>query len=181
MTADIDGFALVPEAILPELERRVLEFAVEPTRAWEHPVLRKGLLPARRGMISYGSRYVTSARSLGSADPLPSVLEECRVRAADLVGVESANFTQAILTHYPPKAGIGWHADAPVFGEPVVTLSLGCDWWMDLRCGSGGPALRIALPARSLLVLRGDARWSWQHRIPELKTSRYSVSFRTLA
>jgi alkylated DNA repair protein (DNA oxidative demethylase) len=33
---------------------------------------------------------------------------------------------------------------------------------------------------RSVYVLSGKARWSWQHSIPATKQLRYSVTFRTL-
>jgi alkylated DNA repair dioxygenase AlkB len=33
---------------------------------------------------------------------------------------------------------------------------------------------------RSAYLLRGDARWDWQHSIPPVDELRYSVTFRTL-
>jgi alkylated DNA repair dioxygenase AlkB len=41
--------------------------------------------------------------------------------------------------------------------------------------------LSLDLEPRSAYVLRGDARWRWQHSIPPTKALRYSITFRTLA
>ena len=38
----------------------------------------------------------------------------------------------------------------------------------------------LELAPRSVYVLAGKARWSWQHSIPATKDLRYSVTFRTL-
>ena len=41
--------------------------------------------------------------------------------------------------------------------------------------------LSLELAPRSAYILRGDARWRWQHSIPATKALRYSITFRTLA
>jgi alkylated DNA repair dioxygenase AlkB len=66
-----------------------------------------------------------------------------------------------------------------VFGD-VVALSLGPDWRMESRQRAGEPALEVALPRRSLLVLEGEARSRWQHRIPEVRATRIAVSYRAI-
>ena len=38
----------------------------------------------------------------------------------------------------------------------------------------------IELQPRSAYLLRGPARWDWQHSIPPVDTLRYSVTFRSL-
>jgi alkylated DNA repair dioxygenase AlkB len=87
---------------------------------------------------------------------------------------------QVIVTRYRSGAGIGWHTDAPVFGPVVATLSLGADWRKEFRRRAGDRAIRIALPRRSLLILAGEARTHWQHRIAPVKETRVSLSFRTV-
>ena len=39
----------------------------------------------------------------------------------------------------------------------------------------------LALAPRSAYVLRGPARWRWQHGIPPTTELRYSITFRTAA
>ncbi len=51
---------------------------------------------------------------------------------------------------------------------------------MELRRRAGDIVTKIALPRRSILVLEGEARSQWQHRIPDVRTTRISVSFRTV-
>lgn len=36
------------------------------------------------------------------------------------------------------------------------------------------------LEPRSLYIITGKARYSWQHSIPATKNKRYSITFRTL-
>jgi alkylated DNA repair dioxygenase AlkB len=51
---------------------------------------------------------------------------------------------------------------------------------MEFRRRAGDKTIRITLPRRSLLVLEGEARTRWQHRIPAVKETRVSLSFRTV-
>jgi DNA oxidative demethylase len=147
---------------------------------WERPVLREGLLPARREMRCFGWSYVTRGRMLTRCEALPHELGAAMKRWLENGGVDAALLEQVIVTRYRPGAGIGWHTDAPVFGPVVATLSLGVDWRMDFRRRAGDRTIRITLPRRSLLILEGEARTSWQHRIPPVKETRVSLSFRTV-
>jgi alkylated DNA repair dioxygenase AlkB len=40
--------------------------------------------------------------------------------------------------------------------------------------------LNLPLAARSAYILRGPARWQWQHAIAPTPGDRYSITFRTL-
>jgi alkylated DNA repair dioxygenase AlkB len=96
---------------------------------------------------------------------------------------------QLIINEYQPGQGISKHIDSPVFGEPVVSLSLGSQCVMIFTLGER--RFEILLPQRSLLVLRGESRWDWTHEIPARKndkingqtierTRRISMTFRIL-
>ena len=43
-----------------------------------------------------------------------------------------------------------------------------------------GSIVSVVLEPRSAYVMRGPARWKFQHSIPPVKDFRYSVTFRTL-
>jgi alkylated DNA repair dioxygenase AlkB len=147
---------------------------------WERPVLRPGLLPARREMRCFGWDYVTRGRSLVQCEALPDKLATPAATWLAHAQIDIELLEQVIVTRYRPGAGIGWHTDAPVFGDTVATLSLGADWRMEFRRGAGDTPIKVALPRRSLLVLGGESRSRWQHRIPEVRATRVSLSFRQI-
>ena len=68
--------------------------------------------------------------------------------------------------------------------EVIVGVSLGSDCRMRLRPyppkkGKNPESLSFNLERRSVYLLRGEARWAWQHHIPATKALRYSITFRT--
>lgn len=175
-----NGARLVLDVLTAEDESKLLAQVQSWSEAWERPVLRPGLLPSRREMRCFGWNYVTRGRNLVASEPLPVPLAEAMSRWLTNGGVDAALLEQVIVTRYREGAGIGWHTDAPVFGDAVATLSLGVDWRMEFRRRAGERAIRVALPRRSLLVLEGEARSQWQHRIPAVPATRVSVSYRTV-
>ncbi|MCJ1279264.1 hypothetical protein MMC21_007088 [Puttea exsequens] len=87
-----------------------------------------------------------------------------------------------IVNEYHGALGISAHTENFAFGEPVAGLSLldacpmrfheleeACDG--SVRSGKAAKAKRtgrrqdVNMPGRSLLVMRGDSRWRWQHEI----------------
>ncbi|RKP25621.1 hypothetical protein SYNPS1DRAFT_15410, partial [Syncephalis pseudoplumigaleata] len=78
---------------------------------------------------------------------------------------------QLTASYYPAGAGIPPHVDShQAFGDTVYSLSLGSPIMMELRPASEAtsttrPAVVIDLPPRSLLVMRDDARYLWEHCI----------------
>ncbi|HYP14880.1 MAG TPA: alpha-ketoglutarate-dependent dioxygenase AlkB, partial [Bryobacteraceae bacterium] len=98
-----------------------------------------------------------------------------------LASVDPGEFAEALVTEYPPGAGIGWHRDAPPFGI-VAGISLGATCRMRFQKGTGPERVTSAaeLPPRSIYLLTGPARKEWQHTIPAVKQTRYSITFRTL-
>jgi alkylated DNA repair dioxygenase AlkB len=68
--------------------------------------------------------------------------------------------------------------------DVVVGVSLGGEARMRLRpyppvAPKKTDVLSLALAPRSAYVLRGDARWRWQHSIAPTTTLRWSITFRT--
>jgi alkylated DNA repair dioxygenase AlkB len=67
-----------------------------------------------------------------------------------------------------------------------MSLSLGATARLQLRpvgdVGTGGSSLvEQQLAPRSLFVLAGDARATWQHRVCPLRAERYSLTVRAPA
>ncbi|CAF9940177.1 MAG: hypothetical protein HETSPECPRED_002190 [Heterodermia speciosa] len=106
-----------------------------------------------------------------------------------------------IVNEYTENLGIAAHTENFQFGEPVVGLSLlsSCPIRFhelkrafdgSVRSGKAAKAERtgkvvdVQLPGRSLLVMTGESRWSWQHEIVRssrgrgLGWRRVSLTFR---
>ena len=139
---------------------------------------------ARRRTVSYGSQYDFGANRLMSAPAIPSFLDPLREKAARWIGFEPRHFVQALVSEYRPGAPLGWHRDVPQY-EVIVGVSLGGTSQMRLRpYKPGGSNLRkdvisLALEPRSAYVMRGIARWGWQHSIVAATELRYSITLRT--
>ena len=135
---------------------------------------------ARRQIVCFGWRYLTTSRGILPGPPVPGFLLPLRARAALRAGVDPEDLGQVILTRYPPLAGIGWHTDSAVFGDTVITISLASPATMQFR-QPGRPGLaRLELAPGSILVMQGEARRCWLHRIAPVKQLRFSMSLRNL-
>jgi alkylated DNA repair dioxygenase AlkB len=138
---------------------------------------------ARRRVVSYGGQYDFSAQRLNAAEPLPAWLDPLRQHAGAWAGIDPAQFTQALVAEYQPGTPLGWHRDVPDF-EDVVGISLASDAVMRFRpyppeSGTRADVLKMTLPPRSIYLLRGAARWDWQHAVSPTKALRYSITLRT--
>lgn len=66
----------------------------------------------------------------------------------------------------------------PKFGAPIVILSLLSDAMMDFHLRDKSLLERHLIPARSVVLLEGNARYDYQHSIAPVKSERISVVFR---
>jgi alkylated DNA repair dioxygenase AlkB len=140
---------------------------------------------ALRRVVSYGGKYDFSAQRLNEAEPLPAWLEPLRARAAAWLGIAPGRFTQALVAEYQPGTPLGWHRDVPDF-EDVVGISLAGPAVMRFRpyppdAPKKADVIKLALAPRSIYLLRGPARWAWQHSVAPTRSLRYSITFRTPA
>jgi alkylated DNA repair protein (DNA oxidative demethylase) len=178
VTEEPAGLVYRPDFVTPDEEERLLAFLEELDF---NEVVMHGQA-ARRTVRHYGFDYAYESRTATPGEPIPDTLVELRDRCAELGGVEPEALAEALVTRYPPGAGIGWHRDAPMFGSPVVGVSLGSACRMRFQRTAGGVRRTFALELepRSAYALGGAARWAWQHSIPLTSGRRYSVTFRTL-
>ena len=139
---------------------------------------------ARRRTVSYGGRYDYSRNRLDAAPPIPEFLKPLREKVARWADIPAETFVHGLINEYQPGTPLGWHRDVPDF-EVIVGVSLGGHARMRLRPYRPGEkqkhedVLVLELEPRSAYVMRGHARWGWQHCVSPTKELRYSITFRT--
>ena len=140
---------------------------------------------AKRRATHFGRSYEYESARVSAAPPIPEFLLPLRVRIADFTKSSPPEFAEVLVTEYSAGAGIGWHRDAPAFDFIVgISLLSECTMkfrsWPPSRDHQPQKSVSLLLEPRSLYVLRGPVRTSWQHHIPPTKRLRYSITFRTL-
>jgi alkylated DNA repair dioxygenase AlkB len=172
------GLAYHPAVLSEGQERALLDLC----QAMEfEPVVIHGQA-AKRTVRHFGVGYQYGSGVLTETDPLPSDLADLRDRCAALAAVPTDRLAEALITRYPPGAGIGWHRDAPAFGPTVVGVSLlsACTMRFQRRVRGERRVFELELEPRSVYVLGGSVRAVWQHSIPPVEDPRYSVTFRSV-
>jgi len=135
---------------------------------------------ARRRVLEFGLEYDFTTRKATPTQNLPAFLSPVRERAAQFAGISAAALVEGMVTEYSPGAPIGWHRDAPQFGT-IIGISLAGTARMRFKpYKAEGKPVALTLERRSIYLMRGPARWKFQHSIPAVKELRYSITFRTL-
>jgi alkylated DNA repair dioxygenase AlkB len=136
----------------------------------------------KRRVVSFGWKYDFSSQRLAPVEPMPVEVGPVRRRIASLFDIEESALQQLLVTEYGPGAAIGWHKDKATFGV-IVGVSLGTPCTMRFRreAGSTWERRSLELKPRSAYLLSGEARSAWEHSIPAVEQTRYSLTFRTLA
>ena len=183
------GFQYDPHLVSPHEERALVAriAQVELSRVEMHGGV------AKRRTAHYGWTYGYDARRTSPGKPIPDWLLPLRARAASWAAVGAEAFGEALITEYPAGAGIGWHRDAPMFGDIIAGVSLLSACRMkfrpyvsprDLAPGAGRPPRRatheLELEPRSGYLITGTSRRDYEHSIPPTTALRYSITFRTL-
>ena len=188
-----DGFLYRPDFISAAEERELLGHL----ESLEFQRVEMRGVVARRRTIHYGWTYGYYARRTEPGPPLPDYLLALRARVAAWAAIDAGLFVEALITEYPQGAPIGWHRDAPQFGDIVAGVSLLTSARMKFRPyvppergrdGGSRPVSRatrqttheIALAARSGYLMTAAARRDFEHSIPPVGARRYSITFRTL-
>lgn len=142
-----------------------------------------GEYTAKRRILSFGWSYNEEAGKLmPSREPLPDFLRPLAARGAALAGIPKTRVVEALITEYRPGTGVGWHCDQESF-QMVIGVSLGSWCSFDLRplksSGLSGE-YSLTIEPRSAYLMKGESRWSYQHRVRPTKGHRYSITLRTL-
>jgi alkylated DNA repair dioxygenase AlkB len=173
------GFVYQPQFIARDAEAELLaEIANLPFQEAKYKEY-----TAKRRIVSYGGSYNFSSNELVPAGPIPQFLNALRERIAQWARLDASQFTHALIAEYQPGTQLGWHRDVPDF-EVIAGVSLAGACRMRLRPypprkGKDPESLAVELEPRSAYLMRGEARWGWQHSIPPTKALRYSITFRT--
>jgi alkylated DNA repair dioxygenase AlkB len=139
-----------------------------------------GRFEGKRKVASFGFQYDYTLRRLKEAAPLPHWLDDIVDRVEEFGG-PNTRICQALCTEYDVGTGIGWHRDKPHF-DLVFGLSLGaaCKLRFRRKQGAGWRRSTIEAEPRSVYLMSGPSRDTWEHSIPAVENVRYSVTFRTM-
>jgi alkylated DNA repair dioxygenase AlkB len=172
----VSGFTYRPDFLAAEEESELMAHidAIEFRDVRMHGVV------AKRRVIHYGWDYDYEGWKIFPTDPVPPWLQPLVARCEDAAALQAGALQQVMVAQYPAGAAIGWHRDAPMFGTPVVGISLAapCNMRFRRKREAGFDTARHLLEPRSLYLLDGAARQQWQHSIPAVKALRYSITFR---
>jgi alkylated DNA repair dioxygenase AlkB len=170
-----EGFAYEAEFVSPEEESHLLdEIAGLEFQAFDF----HGYI-AKRRIVEYGFEYDFTSRQAQTARPLPEFLSPFRERAAEWAGVDAQEIIESVITEYGPGSPMGWHRDVPQF-EIIIGISLKSSCRFRFKpYREKGKIVSVVLEPRSAYILRGPARWEFQHSIPAVTSLRYSITFRT--
>lgn len=144
---------------------------------------------AFRGLPKYVSRIESRLRELTSQDLAGDPTNNAALRTA----LETFEPTDAFVLRYfeQDASNLDFHRDDMfAYGEVILDLSLESDSVLTfLECNEAAPktsywtCVRVPLPARSLAVLYGSGRFTWDHAILayDIAETRTSVTLRTLS
>jgi alkylated DNA repair dioxygenase AlkB len=173
---DIPGLIYLPEYV-SEPDEQALAAAIDQeawNTAWE------------RRRQPYGGSYGEGNDPLRPIPPWGLRLAERMFRE----GLAQRPFDQMLVNEYLPGQGIALHRDYEPFDRTVVALSLLAPCVMDFRHAQDGRQMPLLLERRSVLILRDEARYDWEHGIARRKSDvwkgfriprarRLSVTFRS--
>lgn len=168
--AEVHGLELVDEFVTAEQERWLLE-RVDQAHAADW------LGDLQRRVQHYGYKYDYKARRIDASMRLGGLPDWLCALGARLVqgGIFAAPPDQVIVNEYVPGQGISAHVDCvPCFEDVIASLTLGSGCVMQFSHPVGARKVPVYLRPRSLVVMRGEARYDWRHAIPGRKTDEFA-------
>ncbi|KAM9431905.1 tRNA (carboxymethyluridine(34)-5-O)-methyltransferase alkbh8 isoform 2-T2 [Clarias gariepinus] len=163
------GLCVLEDFVSPEEESRLLE-AVNWTSHDDDVTARQEL--KHRRVKHYGYEFRYDNNNVDKDKPLPEGLpSECdavlqRCVCNRLISVLPDQLT---VNQYESGQGIPPHVDThSAFEDTILSLGLGAKTVMDFR-HPDGRSVSVVLPARSLLVMKGESRHLWTHGITPRK------------
>jgi DNA oxidative demethylase len=170
------GFIYQDDFISAAEEQLLLDFV----RDLEFGEVRMHGVVAKRRVAHFGWNYGYESWKIEPDTAMPQVLEPLRTRVGELAQLDAQRFEEILVTHYPQRSAIGWHRDAPMFGIVAgVSLSAPCVFKMR-PAKEHHSVIKVNIAARSVYLLRDEARQKWQHSITPVREPRYSITFRSI-
>jgi alkylated DNA repair dioxygenase AlkB len=184
LLSKIDGLFYIPEYITEE----------DHAAFWQSVNAENWLGDLKRRVQHYGYKYNYKARYIDYSMKIGELPEWVLPLAKRLhqEGYMPAIPDQLIVNEYKQGQGIASHIDCePCFGDTIISLSLGSTCVMDFINKETKEKVDVLLEPRSLVVLKGDARYLWTHGIAGKKadhfrgerherTTRISLTFRNV-
>ena len=171
-----EGLRYAADFISPEMERELIaHIAALPLQPFQF-----GQYEGNRRVLSFGYRYDYKLHRLQEAEPLPAWLDPL-IADVESFGGAHTEIAQVLCTEYDAGVGIGWHRDKPQF-ERIFGLSLGspCRFRFRRPMGTKWERFTVNAEPRSIYMMSGPSRSEWEHSIPAVEATRYSVTFRTM-
>jgi alkylated DNA repair dioxygenase AlkB len=171
-----EGLRHAADFVSPAIEQKlILGIRTLPLQPFQF-----GQFEGKRRVASFGFRYDYDLRQLQRAEPMPVWLAET-VEKIETFGGPSTRIRQVLCTEYDVGVGIGWHRDKPDF-DGIFGLSLGsaCKFRFRRPAGKSWERFTVDAEPRSLYMMSGPSRQIWEHSIPAVEASRYSITFRTM-
>lgn len=170
------GFRYIPDVLSPAEEQvLVREFARLPLKPFEF----HGHQGNRR-IYTFGHKYIFAGQEPRADANIPNYLQPLTDIASQISGMPANAFEQLMVTEYAPGAGIGWHRDRPTYEDIVAVSFLApCTLRLRRKIGEDWERRFARIEPRSVYLLHGPVRSSWQHSIAPMDVLRYSVTLRT--
>jgi alkylated DNA repair dioxygenase AlkB len=169
-------FRYVPD-VLPSAEEKSLvqRFEKLPLKPFEF----HGYQGNRR-ICTFGHRYIFAGQQPRADAGIADYLRPLTAIASWISGMPADAFEQLMLTEYAPGAGIGWHRDRPGYEDIVAVSFLApCTLRLRRKVGDEWERRSVHIEPRSVYLLHGPVRNTWQHSIAPMDVLRYSVTLRT--
>ncbi len=170
------GFRYIPDVLSPAEERALIrEFQRLPLKPFEF----HGHQGNRR-IYTFGHKYIFAGQEPRADASIPDYLGRLTDIASQISGMPANAFEQLMVTEYAPGAGIGWHRDRPTYEDIVAVSFLApCTLRLRRKIGERWERRFARIEPRSVYLLHGPVRDSWQHSIAPMNVLRYSVTLRT--
>jgi alkylated DNA repair dioxygenase AlkB len=188
----VPGLSVIPEFILSTVEEDLLLFLEN--QPWRTDLARRTMhFGGTYCLMPSGTQDAIEPKpkpEIITAPPIPPDFHDLMERFfKEGIYNPGAPPEYCIVNEYKAAHGISAHVENFTFGEPVCSLTLHDGDHMrfheleaahdgSVRSGKSRLAKRtgrkvdVWLPPRSLAVLRGDARYKWQHEIVRSRTGR---------
>ncbi|XP_004605211.2 alkylated DNA repair protein alkB homolog 8 isoform X2 [Sorex araneus] len=170
------GLTVIENIVSSEVEQLLLE-SINWTEDTDNQNFQKSLKHRRVKHFGYEFHYENN--NVNKDEPLPGGLPdlcESILEAWLKEGFITYKPDQLTVNQYEPGHGIPPHVDThSAFEDEIISLSLGSETVMDFKHPDGATA-PVMLPRRSLLVMRGEARYLWAHGITPRKFDTVQAS-----